>query len=112
MGSYICVKNKGHVNANGALSLLSNRSTTDDENNPKLVKQGYVRQVPGDDKRTKKITLTDLAYGEYPNWENAVIENNMEILVRFLETKQDQLQNLLDELLSILKHQEESGGNK
>src|SRR3954449_11838980 len=34
----------------------------------RLVKQGFVRQVPGKDKREKHIQLTAAALHEYPQW--------------------------------------------
>src|SRR6478735_8211255 len=37
----------------------------------RLVKQGYVRQVPGKDKREKYIQLTEEAVKEFPKWEHA-----------------------------------------
>jgi DNA-binding MarR family transcriptional regulator len=73
----------------------------------KLVRQGYVKQLPGEDKRTKLIALTDAALREYPRWENAVLKMNIEVLNKFPKSKQDSLHFLLSELLEVIKHQDD-----
>ncbi|MCM3115116.1 MarR family transcriptional regulator [Neobacillus sp. MER 74] len=60
----------------------------------RLVKQGYVRQVPGKDKREKLVQLTDAALTLYPEWEKAVIENNQSLLKHLPETSQEELFHL------------------
>jgi len=60
----------------------------------RLVKQGYVRQVPGQDKREKHIQLTDEAIQEYPKWEQAVTELNQSLLRDIPESDQKNLINL------------------
>ena len=60
----------------------------------RLVKQGYVRQIPGKDKREKYIQLTDEAVKEFPNWEHAVPRCNQALLKNFPETSQQELLNL------------------
>ena len=60
----------------------------------RLVKQGYVRQVPGKDKRQKHIQLTEQALNQYPAWEQAVTEHNQTLLKEFPETSQEQLLEL------------------
>jgi MarR family transcriptional regulator, transcriptional regulator for hemolysin len=60
----------------------------------RLVKQGYVRQVPGKDKREKLIQLTDVALKMFPEWERRVFETNQLILKHFPETSQEELLNL------------------
>ncbi|MCM3568194.1 MarR family winged helix-turn-helix transcriptional regulator [Neobacillus mesonae] len=46
----------------------------------RLVKQGYVRQLPGQDRREKHIQLTEEALQEYPKWEQAVNKMNQDLL--------------------------------
>ncbi|EKN69413.1 MarR family transcriptional regulator [Neobacillus bataviensis LMG 21833] len=60
----------------------------------RLVKQGYVRQVPGKDKREKHVQLTDEALREYPKWENVVMTVNQELLKHFPEASQEELLKL------------------
>ncbi|MDM5330518.1 MarR family transcriptional regulator [Neobacillus sp. CF12] len=60
----------------------------------RLVKQGYVKQIPGKDKREKFIQLTEEAVKEFPKWENAVTQCNQALLGNFPETSQQQLLNL------------------
>ncbi|WP_026576785.1 MarR family winged helix-turn-helix transcriptional regulator [Bacillus sp. UNC438CL73TsuS30] len=70
----------------------------------RLVKQGYVRQVPGKDKREKHIQLTDAALNEYPNWERAVTEQNKLLLTHLPETSQKELCTIqMDWLHKLLK---------
>jgi DNA-binding MarR family transcriptional regulator len=60
----------------------------------RLVKQGYVLQVPGKDKREKLIQLTDVALKMFPKWEKTVIETNQSLMKHFPETSQEELFHL------------------
>jgi MarR family transcriptional regulator, transcriptional regulator for hemolysin len=60
----------------------------------RLVKQGYVLQVPGKDKREKLIQLTDVALKMFPEWEKTVIETNHSLMKHFPETSQEELFHL------------------
>ncbi len=60
----------------------------------RLVKQGYVSQVQGKDKREKHVRLTDIALQEYPNWEGIVNTVNQSLLRNFPEESQEDLLNL------------------
>lgn len=60
----------------------------------RLVKQGYVKQIPGQDKREKYIQLTDEALKEYPHWEQAVFNSNKSLLEHLPETSQEELLKL------------------
>ncbi|KGM45867.1 MarR family transcriptional regulator [Neobacillus niacini] len=60
----------------------------------RLVKQGYVSQIPGKDKREKYIQLTEEAVQEFPKWEKAVLECNLDLLKNFPEISQNELTNL------------------
>ncbi|MFK9089968.1 MarR family winged helix-turn-helix transcriptional regulator [Bacillus salipaludis] len=60
----------------------------------RLVKQGYVKQVPGKDKREKHVQLTDKALIEYPRWESVVNEVNRGLLKHFPEASQEELLKL------------------
>jgi MarR family transcriptional regulator for hemolysin len=57
----------------------------------RLVKQGYVRQVPGHDKRERYILLTDEALREFPKWEHAVTELNQSLLKHLPGASQEEL---------------------
>ncbi|MCM3789791.1 winged helix DNA-binding protein [Domibacillus indicus] len=46
----------------------------------RLARQGYVQQVPGEDKRVKVIHLTDKAHEAYPEWEKAILTMNDRLL--------------------------------
>jgi DNA-binding MarR family transcriptional regulator len=60
----------------------------------RLVKQGYVLQVPGKDKREKLIQLTDVALKMFPQWEKTVFETNQSLMKHFPETSQEELFHL------------------
>lgn len=68
----------------------------------RLVKQGYVKQVPGQDKREKHIQLTDEALREYPKWEQAVNKMNHDLLKYLSETSQEELFTLQNNWLQQL----------
>jgi MarR family transcriptional regulator for hemolysin len=60
----------------------------------RLVKQGYVSQVPGKDKRERLIQLTDAAIKMFPEWEKAVFETNRSLLKHLPAESQEELFNL------------------
>src|SRR4051794_2767391 len=60
----------------------------------RLVKQGYVSQVQGKDKREKHVQLTDIALQEYPKWEQIVNTVNKELLKNIPGPSQEQLMKL------------------
>jgi MarR family transcriptional regulator, transcriptional regulator for hemolysin len=68
----------------------------------RLVKQGYVKQVPGKDKREKYIQLTDEALQVYPQWETAVNKMNESLLEQFPASSQEELFNLQSSWLKQL----------
>jgi MarR family transcriptional regulator, transcriptional regulator for hemolysin len=57
----------------------------------RLVKQGYVSQAPGKDKREKLIQLTDVSLKMFPEWEKAVLETNQSLLKHLPESSQGDL---------------------
>ncbi|MDZ5472721.1 MarR family transcriptional regulator [Bacillus sp. 31A1R] len=70
----------------------------------RLIKQDYVTQVQGDDRRTKYIKLTKKALQVYPEWENAVIKMNEQVINHFPLSSQEQYCKLtLDWLHSLEK---------
>lgn len=70
----------------------------------RLVRQGFVQQVTGSDKRTKKIELTTEAIAEYPKWEKAVIDMNESILQHFSQNATEQLHTLISDLTDSINH--------
>ena len=70
----------------------------------RLIKQGYVKQIPGkEDKRVKHIVLTEQALSEYPKWEKAVLKMNESLLAHFSKSQQEELTRLLLEFSHQLK---------
>ncbi|WP_100330218.1 MarR family winged helix-turn-helix transcriptional regulator [Bacillus xiapuensis] len=72
----------------------------------RLVKQGYVRQVPGKDRRVKIIELTEKAASEYPVWEKKVAAANEQLVENFPKEDQEQLQQLISKWLKALGKEE------
>lgn len=63
----------------------------------KLVANGYVRQVKGIDKRTKRIELTEKALEKYPEWEKAVLQMNHELIQPLTSASKEQLLLLISD---------------
>jgi MarR family transcriptional regulator for hemolysin len=61
----------------------------------RLVKQDYVKQIQGKDRREKHIVLTEKALTEYPTWEKAVLDVNQTLLQPLSNTSQQELYKLL-----------------
>ncbi len=75
----------------------------------RLVKQGFVKQVPGNDKREKLIQLTEEALKEYPKWRKAVTELNHSLLQHLPGDTQVNLFELLKTWLEQLPIRKEKG---
>ncbi|MDP4083152.1 MAG: MarR family winged helix-turn-helix transcriptional regulator [Bacillota bacterium] len=67
----------------------------------RLLKQGFVKQTQGFDKRKKLIQLTDEALKQYPIWESSVKTLNQSLLKGLPSNDQE-------ELFQILKRWENS----
>ncbi len=74
----------------------------------RLVKQGYVKQIPGEDKREKYIELTETALKEYPKWEAAIFRTNNDLLDHFPEPSQKELFHLIQQWQNVLKNRSAS----
>jgi MarR family transcriptional regulator, transcriptional regulator for hemolysin len=61
----------------------------------RLVKQGYVKQITGKDKREKYIQLTEEAFIGYPHWEATILKINQSLLSKLPEhSREDIYQSL------------------
>lgn len=72
----------------------------------RLVKQGYVLQIAGTDKRTKHITLTEKAMEHYPQWEKSVLEMEKDLLSGIPDQKQEPLQTYIQQWLQHIRNTE------
>jgi DNA-binding MarR family transcriptional regulator len=68
----------------------------------RLVKQDYVIQIQGRDRREKYIELTDKSLKEYPIWEKAVLDINKTLLDPMPSSSQQVLYELLHTWLKQL----------
>ncbi|MFD2444405.1 MarR family winged helix-turn-helix transcriptional regulator [Bacillus sp. CGMCC 1.16607] len=68
----------------------------------RLVANGFVKQIPGKDKREKYIQLTNEALVNYPKWEAAVTDLNHILLSSLPNHSQEELQKLLNGWLGKL----------
>ena len=69
----------------------------------RLLKQGYVKQEAGADKRVKVIHLTEKAEQLYPEWEKAVLDMNDRLLTSMPQEQQEMIRHLLAGWLGQLK---------
>lgn len=72
----------------------------------RLVKQGYVFQTPGSDKRTKHIKLTDKAINDYALWEKSVLEMENDLLKGIPDDMQDPLRTYIQHWLQHIRKTE------
>jgi MarR family transcriptional regulator, transcriptional regulator for hemolysin len=68
----------------------------------RLVKQGYVKQIQGKDRREKYIQLTEKALKEYPNWEAATSRLNQSLITTLPEDSHEHLYQLMKDWLDKL----------
>jgi MarR family transcriptional regulator, transcriptional regulator for hemolysin len=96
------LKNKGSLTQRELCDYLFVEAPPMTRTVQRLVKQGFVRQVQGQDKRAKYIELTEQAWKLYPIWENVVSEVNQELLKDFPMTSQEELLKLQSSWLQQL----------
>ncbi|WP_160722299.1 MarR family winged helix-turn-helix transcriptional regulator [Bacillus sp. USDA818B3_A] len=87
------LKNKGSLTQKELCDYLFVEAPPMTRTIQRLVKQGYVTQIPGKDKREKYVQLTNIALQEYPAWEQIVNSANQELMKNFpLESREQLLQ--------------------
>lgn len=75
----------------------------------RLIKQGYVKQVAGEDRRVKIIEMTEQAKAAYPKWETAVLEMNDRLLMGVPDEQRESMQQLLSSYLMNVKENSQKG---
>jgi MarR family transcriptional regulator, transcriptional regulator for hemolysin len=90
------LKTKGTLTQKELCNYLSVEAPPMTRTIQRLVKQGYVQQIQGLDKREKYIQLTENALEQYPRWEKSVNELNQSLLRGLPETEQTTLLNQLN----------------
>jgi len=85
------LKNKGPLTQKQLCEYLFVEAPPMTRTIQRLVKQGFVVQVPGKDKREKYVQLTDEALSHFPNWESVVTEVNESLLKPLPEKVQKEL---------------------
>ncbi|WP_462411167.1 MarR family winged helix-turn-helix transcriptional regulator [Neobacillus sp. Marseille-QA0830] len=88
------LKKKGSLTQKELCQYLSVEAPPMTRTIQRLVKQGYVSQIPGHDKREKHIQLTEEALVHYPDWEQIVTEVNESMLSGLPESFQKELLRL------------------
>ncbi|MBS4213417.1 MULTISPECIES: MarR family winged helix-turn-helix transcriptional regulator [Neobacillus] len=86
------LKNKGSLTQKELSEYLAVEAPPMTRTIQRMVKQGYVKQIPGQDKREKRVELTDEAHAKYPEWEKIVIELNKSLLPKSHKEELYQLQ--------------------
>lgn len=72
----------------------------------RLVKQGYVLQTPGSDKRTKHIKLTNQAINDFALWEKSVLEMENDLLKGIPDDMQDPIRIYIQQWLQHIRKTE------
>lgn len=85
------LKNKGSLTQKELCDYLFVEAPPLTRTIQRLVKQGYVIQLPGKDKREKHVQLTEAALKEYSQWEKIVNTVNQDLLKQFPVSSQEQL---------------------
>ncbi|MFC3884114.1 MarR family winged helix-turn-helix transcriptional regulator [Bacillus songklensis] len=105
------LKKKGTLTQTGLCEYLSVEAPPMTRTIQRLIKQGYVKQVPGEDKRTKHIQLTEKALIEFPKWEEAILQMNDSLIKQFSKSSQEELYILVSTWLHQLQSST-TGGDK
>ncbi|MBU8905373.1 MarR family transcriptional regulator [Desertibacillus haloalkaliphilus] len=100
------LKMKGTLTQKELCEYLAVEAPPLTRNIQRLVKKGYVRQVSGEDKRQKKIELTEEALAEFPKWEQAIMSVNQELIANVPQQAEAQLEELLTGWLLAISEQE------
>ncbi|HLO12147.1 MAG TPA: MarR family transcriptional regulator [Pseudoneobacillus sp.] len=96
------LKTKGELTQKELCQYLSIEAPPLTRTIQRLVKQGYVKQIQGKDKREKYIQLTDEALIEYPKWETAVTQLNHSLVAELPEHSHQLLNQLITDWLEKL----------
>jgi MarR family transcriptional regulator, transcriptional regulator for hemolysin len=96
------LKTKGILTQKDLCDYLSVEAPPMTRTIQRLVKQGYVQQVQGKDKREKHIQLTEDALMQYPTWEKSINELNQSLLRGLPEAVQSELFKLLNNWFHLL----------
>ncbi len=75
----------------------------------RLMKQGYVKQVMGEDRRVKIIEMTEQSKAAYPEWEAAVLQMNDRLLMGVSDEQREYMQQLLSSCLMNVKENSGKG---
>ena len=73
----------------------------------RLVEKKYVLQVKGEDKRTNKVILTEVAVQMYDKWEHAVLQANEGLLTHLPSNSWEYLHRIIAEWSNLLETKEE-----
>jgi DNA-binding MarR family transcriptional regulator len=96
------LKTKGSLTQKQLCEYLSVEAPPLTRTIQRLVKQDFVIQIQGQDRREKYIELTEKALKEYPNWEKAVLNSNRSLLQPLPSSSQQELYELLHTWLKQL----------
>ncbi|TWH47703.1 MarR family winged helix-turn-helix transcriptional regulator [Sporomusa sp. KB1] len=66
----------------------------------KLEEKGFIERKSGNDKREKKVLLTEKALSQYTIWEKAIDDHRQSILVDLPQEKQHELYTMLESIYS------------
>jgi DNA-binding MarR family transcriptional regulator len=89
------LKTKGMLTQSELCEYLAIEAPPMTRNIQRLMKEGYIKKVPGKDKRSNYIVLTEEALAMYPKWEQAALDLNKSLLGHLPDSTQNELFKLL-----------------
>lgn len=96
----VAIKEIGPISQIGLANYLNIEPAAISKTVVKLERKGFIEREYGNDKREKKVFLTDKALNQYAVWEKAIDNHRQSILADLTGEKQDELYVMLDSIYS------------
>lgn len=94
----VALKETGPITQNALANYLSIEPAAISKTIVKLEEKGLVERKPGNDKREKKVFLTDHALNHYTRWETTVDTHRRALLADLTKEEQDTLSKMLQSI--------------
>lgn len=96
----VAIKETGPVSQIALANYLNIEPAAISKTVVKLEEKGFVERKSGNDKREKKVFLTEKALNQYAIWEKAIDNHRQSILVDLPVEKQHELHVMLESIYS------------
>jgi DNA-binding MarR family transcriptional regulator len=94
----VAIKKTGPISQIALASYLNIEPAAISKTVVKLEEKGFVARKSGDDKREKKVLLTEKALSQYTIWEKAINKHMQSNLVDLSEEKQHEIYVMLESI--------------